>query len=134
MKKSILFIASLLFILGCAKESSTPDGPSDIRIRNTTNSDFVNVFVDIGDGENEGEHNYGDIVGHGETSYYRFEIAYPDALITLTVGGVEYSTPIPDHTFAVPVQQGKFTYELWISTGTTLAMKVITDAPLDDIK
>ena len=134
MKKLSLLLLSLLFVLACTKENPTPDGPSDIRIRNVTGSDFINVFVDIGDGEDEEEFNYGDVAQHSETDYHRFKIAYPDALITLKIGGGDYSTPIPDHTYSVPIQQGKFTYEVWIKTGNILDIKVIADAPLDDVK
>jgi len=134
MKKLLFLFLSLSLAFACTKENPTPDGPSDIRIRNITGSDFLNVFVDIGDGEDEGEHNYGNIANHSETDYHRFEIAYPDALITLVIAGEGYSTPTPDHTYAVPIQQGKFTYEVWVSSGNTLDMRVIADAPLDDIK
>ena len=134
MKKLILFSIALSLIVGCKKQEPSPEGPSDIRIRNITDSDFTEVFVDIGDGENEGEFMYGGVAQHSETAYHRFEKGYPDALITLKIGGVTYSTPIPDHTYAVPLGQGKFTYEVWVSSGTTLDMDVIPDAPLDDIK
>ncbi|MEE4115388.1 MAG: hypothetical protein V2I37_04430 [Marinilabiliaceae bacterium] len=134
MKKLLLLLFSVFIALSCTKQNPTPDGPSDIRIKNITASDFTDVFVDIGDGENEGEYSYGDLANHSETEYHRFEIAYPKALISLKIGDVTYSTATPDHTYSVPLQQGKFTYEVWVSTGTTLEMRVIADAPLDDLK
>lgn len=133
MKRIILVSMILSVILACTKQNPTPDGPSDIRIRNITDSDFTEVYVDIGEEENEGEHNYGSLAKHSETEYHRFEIAYPDATITLKIGGETFTTGVPDNTYAVPIQQGKFTYEVWVATNNTLAMRVIADAPLDDM-
>jgi hypothetical protein len=124
-----LFTAVLIF-QGCTKEKQTPDGPTDIRIRNITEADFLSVTVNTG----EEEYLFGDVAAHTETGYYRFEIAYPDAEITFSFNGNQYTTGVPDNTYAVPLQQGKFTYEIWISDDPNriIASRVIADAPLGD--
>ena len=132
MKNLAITVIFLLAITACTKLSPTPDGPTDIRIRNITDSDFLNINVDVG----EETHNFGDLASGLETDYFRFEKAYPNAEITLSIGDVSYTTGVPDNTYAVYLQQGKFTYEVWIAVGeqTLLDTKVIADAPLDDIK
>jgi len=124
----ILFALSVA-LSACTKKSQTPDGPSDIRVRNLTTTNFVNVVVNTG---NE-THNFGDIAASGESGYFRFETAYPDSEIKLTIAGEEYTTGVPDNTYAVLLQQGKFTYEVWVSVPDQkkLDSRVIADAPLD---
>ena len=126
----IALFAAVVAFHGCTKEKQTPDGPTDIRIKNITDSGFINVTVNTG----EEEHIFGDVAAHSETGYYRYEIAYPDAEITFTIGDNQYTTGVPDNTYAVPLQQGKFTYEVWISDepNRKADSRVIADAPLDD--
>lgn len=130
MRKVILaiIIGSVAFS-SCTKKSQTPDGPTDIRVRNITTSEFLNVVVNTG----KETHSFGDIPSSSQSDYFRFEIAYPDAEITLTIAGEEYTTGVPDNTYAVPLQQGKFSYEVWISVPDQkkLDIRVIADAPLD---
>lgn len=132
MKNLVISVILILAFVSCTKTSPTPDGPTDIRIRNVTDSDFLNINVNTG----EEEHNFGDLASGQETAYFRFETAYPDSEITLSIGDQDYSTGVPDNTYAVLLQQGKFTYEVWIAIDEQglLETDVIADAPLDDIK
>jgi hypothetical protein len=130
MKKNILISLVLIITLSaCSKRNPTPDGPTDIRIKNITASDFVNVVVNTGDET----HVFGDVASSTQTEYFRFETAYPDSEITLQINGETYTTGVPDNTFAIFLQQGKFTYEVWISIPEQkkLDTRVIADAPLD---
>lgn len=130
MKKLILISCVIIVTLSaCSKKNPTPDGPTDIRVKNITASDFVNVVVDTG----EETHIFGDVAAGALTEYFRFETAYPDSEITLTIGGVAYTTGVPDNTYAVLLQQGKFTYEVWVSNDAQkkLDTRVTADAPLD---
>ena len=126
----IAIFAAVMVFQGCTKEKQTPDGPSDIRVKNITDVKFNNLTVNTG----EEEYIFGDVAAHSETEYYRFEIAYPDAEITFTINGNQYTTGVPVNTYAVPLQQGKFTYEVWISdeSNRELESKVKAEAPLDD--
>ncbi len=116
---------ALFLLLSCKK---SPDGPTDIRIRNLSGKVFTNVNVDT----SGGEHNYGSIAAGEETEYHRFDLAYREALITLDIDGVQYKFIPVDYTYEVPLGQGKFTYELSIADTTEhmLAIHVIADAPL----
>ncbi len=134
MKNLVISAILILSLVSCTKQSPTPDGPTDIRIRNVTDSDFLNINVTTG--KDEEDHNFGDLASGQETEYFRFETAYPDAEITLSIGDKAYTTGEPDNTYSVLLQQGKFTYEVWVSVDSQglLDTKVIADAPLDDIK
>lgn len=130
MKKFLhILIVIAVSLSSCSKKNQTPDGPTDIRIRNTTSSDFVNVVVKTEDES----HNYGDVNSYSESEYIRFEKAYPDSEITLSIGGIEYTTGVPDNTYAVLLGQGKFTYDVWVAIEAQrkLDSDVIPDAPLD---
>lgn len=129
MNRKLLFVGTgifvLLFLFSCKK---SPDGPTDIRIRNKSGVVYKNVNVDT----SGGEHNYGDVNPGGETEYYRFDIAYREAHITLHINNVQYEFIPVDYTYEVPLGQGKFTYELSVADTAEhlLAIHVIADAPL----
>ncbi len=119
----LLFLLPLFF--SCKKD---PQGPTDIRIRNLTDSVFRNVYVNT----SGGEYNYGEVKPHTETPYHRFEIAYRQALITLEINGEQYELKPVDYTYEVPLGRGKYTYELAIADTAShkLSIHVIADAPL----
>ncbi|MCD6200926.1 MAG: hypothetical protein J7K46_03870 [Bacteroidales bacterium] len=129
MNRRLFFAGAGLFLLfsllSCKK---SPDGPSDIRIRNKSGVLFKNVHVDT----SGGEHNYGEVNPGGVTDYYRFDIAYREAHITLDINDVQYELVPVAYTYEVPLGQGKFTYELSIADTIShlLAIHVIPDAPL----
>ncbi len=129
MHKRLFFAGAglvILFSLFSCKKS--PEGPTDIRIRNKSGVMFKNVNVDT----SGGEHNYGDVNPGGVTEYYRFDIAYREAHITLDINDIQYEFVPVDYTYEVPLGQGKFTYELSIAdtVGHLLAIHVVADAPL----
>jgi hypothetical protein len=119
---------ALLLFLSVASCKKDPDGPSDIRIRNLTQSIFKNVYVNT----SGGEYNYGEVLPGKETDYHRFDIAYRQADITLEIDGVQYELVPVDYTYEIPLGQGKFTYELAIADTVShkLAIHVVADAPL----
>ena len=118
-------ILAILFIYSCKK---SPDGPTDIRIRNKSTKVFKNVNIDT----SGGEHNFGEVNPGGETSYYRFDIAYREAHITLDIDNVPYEFVPVDYTYEVPLGRGRYTYELSVADTVEhlLAIHVIADAPL----
>lgn len=130
MKKKLLAIilAGLLLpvMQGCRK---SPEGPSDIRIRNQSDKVFENVNVDT----SAGEHNYGTIQPGEVTEYFRFDKAYRQAHITLNADGVPYELVPVNYTYEITLGQGKFTYELNLAdtVNHTLSIHVIAEAPLD---
>ena len=128
MNKSLLIILCLAVLLACKKQGLSPQGPSDIRIINLTDSDFTELYVNTG----EGEHTYGNLASKDTTEYIRFEKAFPDAEVTCKINGVTYTSGVPDNTYAAYLGQGKFSYKVWSPSPGVLDMDVVAEAPLDD--
>ena len=125
-----LLILVFLVFIGCDKKEYDRDkGPSDIRIENLTAHVFDSILVKSSEGENY----YGSLNSGAQSEYKRFDIAYPQADITLYIDGVKYTYGPVDYTFGVWLGKGKFTYELDIEdpVAHTLSIVVVPDAPLD---
>jgi len=129
MRKIVLLLVLSLTLSACSKKGLTPEGPTDVRIRNITDQGFTNVNVDTGGGT----HNFGDIAAGGESEYFRFEKAYPDAEVTLLIGGEEYTTGEQDYTYATYIGPDKITYVVYVSNPTLkeLEVDIILDGPID---
>lgn len=127
-KKILLVLVGLLVVVFLYSCKKSPEGPTDIRIRNKSSWTFRNVNVDT----SGGEHNYGTIAPEAETGYFRFDVAYREAHITLDIDNVPYEFIPVAYTYEVPLGRGKFTYELSVvdTVEHTLAIHVIADAPL----
>jgi hypothetical protein len=131
-RKKLIFVLlvslmGVLFIWKCTKEKS-PEGPTDIRVRNLTTQVFDSVYVDT----SSGEHTYGTVLPSATTDYKRYDKAYREAYIKLYINQVKYELIPVDYTYEVFLGQGKFTYELSIadSANHTLGIHVIAEAPL----
>ena len=123
MKKILPFLIVIVLIAGCKKTGLSPDGPTDIRIHNATaDKVFENVVVNT----SAGEHNYGAIQPGLYTGYLRFDKAYPEADITLTINGVTYTAGPQNYTFATYIGQFRITYELSILDEATKKLKIET--------
>ena len=121
----LMAVTGLVFLVfSCKKEL----GPTDVRVKNTTDYIFTNVEVNT----SEGIHNYGTIAA-GETSVYkRFDLAYRQAQIELFIDQEKYMLVPVDYTYEVPLGHGMFTYELAAdTTEKVLTVHVTADAPLD---
>ena len=125
---SILLVSlmGILMVWGCRKKS--PEGPTDIRIRNLTTQIFDSVYVDT----YSGDHTYGTILPAATTGYKRYDKAYREAYIKLYINQVKYELIPVDYTYEIPIGQEKCTYELSIadSLNHTLGVHVVLDAPL----
>ncbi len=121
----------MLLLVSCEKPNKTPEGPTDVRIRNITDQNFTNLIVDTGGGE----YNYGDLTSGEDTDYHRFDKAYPDAEITATINGEVYTTGEQDYTYAHYIGPDKITYVVYISNPELrlLDVNIIIEAPIDDI-
>jgi hypothetical protein len=124
-----LFIAAVMTLSAC-KEKFTPEGPTDIRIKNLSTLTFEQISVNTSGGTNE----YETLAGGEYTEYKRFDKAYPYAEITATIGGEVYTTGPQNYNYQVVLGEGKFTYEVYISNPSQRILavsKVIPEAPLD---
>lgn len=124
----ILLLA--VMTIGCGdKEYDRDKGPSDIRIENMSSETYDSIIVNTSGGENS----YGSLDTGMESEYKRFEIAYPEADISLYVGSVKYSYGPINYTYLAWLGKGKFTYQVDLADTVThtLSIHVIADAPLD---
>lgn len=123
-------VLTAIVLTSCKKNEYTPDGPTDIRIHNVSSLTYDSVVVINTLWE---ENEYGTVNPGAKTEYKRFEIAYPKEQVNMYIDSVSYNFP-PDDSIRVLLQQGKFTYELYVDTAAmSLSIHVIADAPLDDI-
>ncbi|MDT8401711.1 MAG: hypothetical protein RQ743_08455 [Bacteroidales bacterium] len=126
----IILLSIALITFSCTKPNHTPEGPTDVRIRNITDRDFSNVLVDTGGGN----YNYGNLASGNETGYHRFEKAYPDAEVTVMINGEAYTTGEQDYTFATYIGPDKVIYEVYILNPEQkrLAVDIILEGPIED--
>ena len=110
MKRTLLLILIVLAVVSCKKTPIEPEGPTDVRVYNNTDQTFDNVTVNT----SGGEFNFGTVAPHQYSNYHRFEKAFPKADISLTVAGVEYSTPQQDYTYMQYMGQMKISYRTFI--------------------
>lgn len=133
MKKLSLLLISLVFVLGCTKENPTPEGPTDVRIKNISNVIYTNVIVRTG----EEEFNFGNIDAGTVSAYHRFEVSYPDIEVSLSIDGNVYTNGEQNNTYATYIGPDKVTYEVIptsLGSGDLLVEIVYPlDGPITDL-
>lgn len=127
MKKLIIILIIILSVVACKKTKYEPEGPTDVRVKNSCDVPFTEVRVNISDSSKL----MGNISAGGYSDYVRFNKAFVVAEISAKVSGQLFSTGIADYTGKTYQGQVKLTYEVWISdfTNRKLAMRVVY--PLD---
>jgi len=94
--------------------------PSDIRVRNASDTDFKDVVV--------GNKKYGDIERGGTTEYQHWEIAYRYSFVSLTADSKPLKIQPIDFVGESVLGEGKFTYVLTIEKGQ-LEIRAVKDNP-----
>jgi hypothetical protein len=128
MKKTILLLFILIALCACKKKHFSPEGPTDVRIRNISDLSFSDVIVSTS--EKAGDTiAFGSITSGSESGYSRFKKAYPKAEISakINIGGsmVTFSTGSVDYTYMQYIGQDRITYEVDISDMTRKELKII---------
>jgi hypothetical protein len=127
MKKLIPLLIIILSLLACKKTKFSPEGPTDIRVKNISTEVFNEVIVNTSGGKDTL-----DIVAAGALSEYkRFDKAFPKAEISAKINGLDYSTGEVDYYGLTYIGQAKITYEVWISNNTTRKLEMRVIYPLD---
>lgn len=121
MKKFIIISLLLLSVFACKKKVFSPEGPTDVRIRNKSDLTFQEVIVNtsekVGDSVTVGN------ISTGSTSdYFRVTKAYPKAEVSamINVSGslVKFSTGLVSYTYMQYIGRDRITYEIYISNMT----------------
>lgn len=123
MKNWILGISLLMVFSKC--DDPEVDGLF-IRIENSSNVDFSNVFVDTSGGSN----NYGEIKSGKKSEYKDFELAYSYAYIQLTASEMTFTLQPIDYVGETPLENGEYTYKLTIEDFDSeygMSLELMTD-------
>jgi hypothetical protein len=123
MKKVLLLLVIVIFVAGCKKKGLSPEGPTDIRLYNSSDQTFKNVIVNTTDVDTSA-FNFGTIVSHAYSEYHRFPKAFNKAEITVTIHNSDtnldeiFTTGKPDNTYQAYLSTVKATYYVWINDFT----------------
>jgi hypothetical protein len=136
MKKLIIVSLIVLSVIGCKKKEFSPEGPTDVRIRNLSDLNFEDVTVRTSE-KQEDTQNIGNIPKSSVSDYFRFQKAYPKAEISakINIGGslVNFSTEPVDYTYMQYIGRDKITFEVYISNPTNHVLtisNIIQEEPL----
>ena len=126
--KRLLFIAVIfLLAIACKDKAFSPEGSTDVRIRNLSDVTFEEVIITTS--ENTEDVDTVASIGPGTVSeYMRFTKAYTDAEISakIDVGGsmVTFSTGPVVFTYLTYVGQVRETFEVYISSMENRELKI----------
>ncbi|MEI6047884.1 MAG: hypothetical protein WCS03_03215 [Bacteroidota bacterium] len=130
MKKFIIIPIIIFSVLACKKTEFSPEGPTDVRVRNLSDFTLSEVIVNTSGGIDT----LGNIVPGMASGYFRFEKAYPKAEISATINGVTFSTGPVNYTYMQFIGQDKITYEVYISNMNNKELtisNIIVEEPID---
>jgi hypothetical protein len=130
MKKLLLFSLITVLVLSCKKTEYSPEGPTDVRVKNSSDQAFTEVVVNTSGGTNS----LGSIPANGSSEYIRFDKAYPKAEISAVVNGQVFSTGPVNYNGMTYIGQARITYVVLIKSTTNKTLEiseVLLDAPLD---
>jgi hypothetical protein len=112
MKKYFVISMILFTVFACKKVKFSPEGPTDVRVRNLSDLTFYEVIVNTSGGIDT----LGDIGPGSESEYYRFDKAFPKAEISATINSEKFSTGPVNYSYMQYLGQDKITYEVYISS------------------
>lgn len=118
MKKIIILFLLIAVLPCCKKKEFSPEGPTDVRIRNISDMPFQEVIVTTSE-KTEDTDTIGNILNGSVSEYSRFTKAYPKAEISakVNVGGSwqKFSTGPVNYTYLTYIGQDRITFEVYIS-------------------
>jgi hypothetical protein len=127
MKKLIVTSLLILSVLACKKKVLSPEGPTDVRIRNKSDLTFQNAIVSTS--EKTGDTiTIGTVANDSTSGYFRFTKAYPKAEISamINIDGslVKFSTGSVSYTYMQYIGRDRITYEVYISNMTNKELSI----------
>jgi hypothetical protein len=125
-----LFLITLFLpvvFLSCKKIEFSPEGPTDVRIRNLSNYSLSEVIVRIKDEEIA----FGTIDKSNVTEYHLFKTAFPKAYISAKVNNKTISTGQVDFTYMNYFGQVRLTYDVIIENDLLKINNVTIDSELE---
>jgi len=130
MKKLTLISLVLLSFFACKTQEFSPEGPTDVRVKNISALTLTMVIVNTSGGIDT----LGNIAAGATSAYFRFDKAFPRAEVKATVNGEVFSTGPVNYNAQTYIGQAKITYTVQIKSipdKTLEITDVSLDAPLD---
>lgn len=128
---------AIIMLSACKKRGITPEGPTDVRIFNETGQIMSEVTVTTTDNPDYTVriHNFGTVAAGAYSDYFRFDIAFTEADITLKIGDLTYSTPSSQFDYLTYIGQDRITYRLTIAdpVNRILEIETVIEEPIDDL-
>ena len=129
MKKYLAFLVILFLVFACKKVKFSPEGPTDVRVRNLSDLTLYEVIINTSGGIDT----LGDIGPGSVSDYYRFDKAFPKAEIWAIINSEKFYTGPVNYTYMQYLGQDKITYEVYISSmsdKTLTIFNVIHEEPI----
>jgi hypothetical protein len=118
MKRLVIISLLLLSVLACKKKEFSPEGPTDVRIRNISDLTFEEVIIRTSE-KPEDIDTLGTIAKLTTSDYFRFNKAYPKAEISakINIDGslVKFTTGPVNYTYLTYIGRDRMTFEVYIS-------------------
>jgi hypothetical protein len=139
MKKVLYIFLIALVLVSCKKTKFSPEGPTDVRVRNLQSDyTFTDVIVKTAGGRDSTGNikNLGSIAPGQVSQYKRFAIAFYRAEISAKINGETYSTGPISSTYWTYIGQDKITYEVYIKQVGTKLLEIsnfIPEGPIDSL-
>jgi hypothetical protein len=136
MKKLIFFSLIILAALSCKQTPWSPEGPTDVRVRNLQNDlTFTEVIIKTAGGrDTTGNIKKLGTIAPGNTSdYRRVQVAYSEAEITAMINGVLFSTGEFQSTYMDYKGRMRITYEVFISNMDNKKLKINNVVPDEEL-
>jgi len=131
MKRALFFTVVLVSLISCKETEFSPEGPTDVRVKNNSSLNMTDITVNTSGGIKT----VGAVISGASSEYFRFDIAYPKAEISALINGQTFSTgPVDYNTGMTYIGQAKITYVIYVKNmndKTLEISEVIPDAPLD---
>lgn len=136
MKRIILLCVFVLLIISCKKTEFSPEGPTDIRIRNLSDMSFTEVTIKTSEYE-EDIVNIPSIQAQGTSEYQRFKKAYPKAEISAKVYSngslITVSTGKVDFTYMQYLSTQRVTFEVYIPNLQSRVLEISRVIPEEEL-
>lgn len=107
MKKALIFIVMMSFLLSCKMDDVNPSAVN-IRLSNVSQFDFHNIMVNT----STGNVNFEDLNAGQQSSYKVFEKAYRYAFVEVEIDGESYAIQPIDYVGETPLENGNYTYQI----------------------
>jgi len=136
-KLTLILFAAVVMLTACKKRCLTEEGPTDVRVYNNTGQTMEEVTVTTTDNPDYTIrlHNFGSVAAGAYSEYFRFDIAFTEADITLKIGNLTYSTPPTQFDYLTYIGPDRITYRLTVTdpVNRILDIETIIEEPIDDL-